>query len=310
MNALLVDLACASAWVLVLVPTTWHLFTGWARRRDYLFGLLGESELEFYFKQFRRSDKIPPRGHLHQEFKRSFGVAYGRRHYVVPLLLLGFTAGVGLVATAASVQAWMGIPVPWLPFPPIAVGAFLGALGWVIGDQLMRFRAHDFSPADIYACTYRFLIAIPVGYALAATTKDDFGVPLAVLLGAFPTNTLWTISRRIASQRLGLGDSELPAASELFQLQGVGRSHAERFEEQGVTTIVELAWADPVDLSVRTNFDLWFVVDCTSQALLWGLPWQQGTVAVPVLPARCHGSDLFAAGPGVGREEGTGEDRS
>ncbi len=32
---------------------------------------------------------------------------------------------------------------------------------------------------------------------------------------------------------------------------------------------MELAWADPVDLTIRTNYEFSYVVDCISQALLW-----------------------------------------
>jgi hypothetical protein len=45
-------------------------------------------------------------------------------------------------------------------------------------------------------------------------------------------------------------------------------TNAERFYDEGITTIAELAWTDPVDLAVRTNFDFNYVIDCMGQALL------------------------------------------
>jgi hypothetical protein len=39
--------------------------------------------------------------------------------------------------------------------------------------------------------------------------------------------------------------------------------------DQGIDTIAALAWTDPVDLTIRTNFDFSYVLDCMSQALLW-----------------------------------------
>lgn len=56
---------------------------------------------------------------------------------------------------------------------------------------------------------------------------------------------------------------------ELEKLQSVGRSNAERYLDEGITTIAELAWADPIDLTIKTNRQFNFVVDSISQALLW-----------------------------------------
>ena len=43
----------------------------------------------------------------------------------------------------------------------------------------------------------------------------------------------------------------------------------ERYKDEGITTICGLAYADPIDLTIRTNFDFNYVVDCVSQALMW-----------------------------------------
>ena len=39
--------------------------------------------------------------------------------------------------------------------------------------------------------------------------------------------------------------------------------------DEGINTISELAWSDPVDLTLRTNQEFDYVVDCASQALVW-----------------------------------------
>jgi hypothetical protein len=44
---------------------------------------------------------------------------------------------------------------------------------------------------------------------------------------------------------------------------------AESFEDEGIDTVASLAWVDPVDLTIRTNLDFNYVLDCMSQALLW-----------------------------------------
>jgi hypothetical protein len=55
----------------------------------------------------------------------------------------------------------------------------------------------------------------------------------------------------------------------LENLQSIGKTNAERFNDEGISTIVQMAYVDPIDLTIRTNFDFNYVIDCVSQALLW-----------------------------------------
>lgn len=41
------------------------------------------------------------------------------------------------------------------------------------------------------------------------------------------------------------------------------------FNDEGINTIAGMAWPDPIDLTIRTNFDFNYVIDCMNQALLW-----------------------------------------
>jgi hypothetical protein len=89
------------------------------------------------------------------------------------------------------------------------------------------------------------------------------------MLGSFPTGTLFTIARRLASSKLGVADDPQTQGLELEQLQSISKTNAERFYDEGIATIVQLAYGDPIDLTIRTNFEFTYVVDCVSQALLW-----------------------------------------
>jgi hypothetical protein len=185
------------------------------------------------------------------------------------LFLLALISALGLRATSQSVQAWLGFTSGASPYPPIVISAFFGAYAWILYDHFRRFRTGDFTTHDIYAGVYRFLIAIPLGISVGALLKDEVGTGVAFLLGAFPTTTLMILARRLASQKLGLGESGESGTLELEKLQCVGRANAERYQDEGVSTIAELAWADPIDLTVKTNLEFNFVIDSVSQALLW-----------------------------------------
>lgn len=275
-----VEWACLIAWLILLLPVIAFLGTTWRIRRDVLFARLQKKSLDRYYEQFfpskarkRRRRKVSeaedPDADVQARFRRDFGMLYGRRHYLLPLGLLALISGIGMLVTARSIQAWVGINPSFKPFPPIAVSAFLGAYAWVLYDQFLRFRKGDFTPHDVYSCLYRFLIAIPLGISFAAFLKDEVGVAVVFLLAAFPTTTLFTLARRLASQKLGLGEDKQEGVLELEKLQSVGRSNAERYLDEGITTVAELAWADPIDLTIKTNRQFNFVVDSISQALLW-----------------------------------------
>jgi len=264
-------------WVVTILPVILYLSTsaGWKSRRDRIFTYFNPSALRVYFKQYFPALDVSADSdvQLAKRFKKHFACYYGARHFIFPLFLLAVLSGVGAWGTAQSVSVWQGLfqtadASTRNSWPPIVVSAFLGAYTWVVFDQLARLHSRDFSSADVYNCVFRFLIAVPFGYALSKFVKDDFGIPLAFLLGAFPTSTLFTIGRRLASQKLELGEEGKSGPSELEGLQNVGRSDAERFQDEGIATIAELAWVDPVDLAIRTNFEFNYVVDCMSQALL------------------------------------------
>lgn len=248
----------------------------WTIRRKLLFervsttktdGREEDEPVRKYYAQFFPGRELQSEPLKH--FKRDFDRTYGRRYYVIGLIFLALLSFIGLWVTAESVQSWLGWrPVP-KPVPPIVISAFSGAYAWVVYDQFARFRTGDFTPYDVYAGVYRFLIAVPLGISLATFAKDQVGVAVAFLLAAFPTTKLFQIARRLLGRQLSLGESTENGKLELEKLQCMGRSNAERFLDEGITTIAELAWSNPIDLTIRTNRDLNFVIDSISQALLW-----------------------------------------
>jgi hypothetical protein len=268
-------LACLIAWIALLLPAVMYLLVIWRIRRRVLLGHFSDDSIKLYYKQF--SPFSPKRfrkqgtGEPDQiRFKRDFDSRYGRRHYILPLLLLAVIAGLGMWVTARSVQSWLGLITNVKPFSSITISAFLGGYAWVLLDHYARFRTGDFTYHDVYNGVYRLLIAIPLGLSLATFSNLQVAAGVAFLLAAFPTTTLFKFARRLSTKSLGLGeDDEKNGQLELERLQCLGRSNAERYLEEGITTVAELAWADPIDLTIRTNRDFNFVVDSISQALLW-----------------------------------------
>ena len=245
--ALLISFACLVAWALVWLPCVLYLLVAWRRGSLGLFRAFGTDDIKRYYKLFRPTEDISGLSaeELKGEFVTSFARIYGRWRYVLPLLLLAFIGSIGLWGTAKTLESWQGVGFGPSRFPSIAVSAFLGAWTWVVYDQFTRLRNRDLTFHDVYGCVFRFLIALPFGFALSKWAPDNFGIPLAFLLGTFPTGTLFKIGRRLAVQQLKLGEDAAEASNELEKLQSVSRSSAERFMDEGINTIAEPASGCP-----------------------------------------------------------------
>lgn len=264
-----------------MLPTLIFLFTWWKWRREDMIAIMSPKVLRLYYAQFFPSLSIDEEG-LSAYFRKDFEQRYGRQLYVVPLLLLALISAVGLIAICCTLLVWTGV-LPAVPknlvLDPITFAALGGGLTWVVSDELDRFRTRDFTTYDVYNCVFRVLVSVPLGYSLGAFAFSGLNIriPIAYLLGTFPTKTLFTLARRLGGQRFNLTDDATAVGSELQQLPDVGRAFAERLKDEGINSITELAYADPVNLTIRTNKPFTYITDCISQALLWiyistGLP--------------------------------------
>ena len=259
--------AMAILMALLIVPVLIHLFTGWSARRSEIVGAMSEEAASLYFRQFYPA--LTSHGGVLRALDKHYLRRYGRRHYVLPLLLLATIAFFLLALTTHTLLHWLLGTTGSYDLPSLAVGAIAGAYMWVVADILLRCRQRQLAPIDLYWAGLRFVVSVPLGFAFAGVLKDEAAVGIAFLLGAFPTNTLLTIARRIGTRKLGLAEGGEEAQAELEQIEGISQGLAERFRDEGISTILQLAYADPVDLTIRTSFSFNYVIDCVSQALAW-----------------------------------------
>lgn len=270
MIAIAIVTACIVAWIFLLIPSIIYLKTAWQIRFETLKAGLGHHALKLYFGQFFPAKKGISGDELGKEFEELYYRRYGQRLYIIPLILLMVISAIGIFLVGYNLFSWLKIDSRLEPISPVAIAAFLGAYMWVAYDQIQRFRMRDFTFHDVNDCSFRFLIAIPLGFSFAAIFKESVGVTSAFFLGTFPSQTLFKFGRRFITEQLKVkGKNPEEPSNELEQLQCINREEAERYREEGKTTILQLAYSDPVDLTMRTNFDFNYVVDCISQALLW-----------------------------------------
>jgi hypothetical protein len=298
---LLIGLFCAMTVLLVLYPVLRFVLYQWSFRKEKLLGALAGDAIVYYYRQFRAGAPIlallpleegepdecgcvfdeTASGAYMASFREDFTRWYGRKYYVGPVLMLAILSGVSGFWASEMLQTWaVNGTGPGSNLRALAASALAGAFVWVISDEIDRLRTRDFTTIDVYYYVFRILLAVPFAWALSLTNTNGViggmlggglpvAIPLAFFLGAFPTKTLFTIARRLAAQLQKLGDNQENANLELEKLQSIGKANAERFNDEGISTISGLAYADPIDLTIRTNFDFSYVVDSISQALAW-----------------------------------------
>lgn len=255
------------ALVLMVTPLVHYLVRGIRDREREILSLFTDAAIEEYFLRYLPVEKRPDGG-LRTGFRTFYRHRFGLRVFlpaaVVFTVLVCASVTVMVGAALGQVAGWQ---TPDLMRQPVIASALAGAYLWVFVDLLGGLRAREITPATLYGSAFRFAISVPLAFALASLFTPSVQVALAFMLGAFPTTTLVLFMRRWAAQRLGMGSEAETTKHELEQLQGVNTALAERFAEIGVTTILRLAFEDPIQLGMRMNLPIRDVVDLMSQAL-------------------------------------------
>ena len=256
--------------LLGLIPVVHHFRYGLLERRRSILGYFDNDAAKTYFDQFYFAESGNFAPEYATQLARMYDQRFGAIVFLMPLGL--YFAALAVTVTVLVATALSTLKIETIPSAVVentAAAALAGAYLWIVSDLIQRYRQRDLVPGVLYSATFRIIIAIPMAYAIAATMPKGVGAAtLAFLLGAFPTDTLFLIMRRTVSKKFGLGDdAEANKKPELELLQGVNTAIAEKLSDIGLTTMLQLAYEDPIQLTMRTNLNFSFVVDLVSQAL-------------------------------------------
>lgn len=254
--------------IAMMLPLIRFLSTGWfAKRRDVLDGLSDEA-CRAYFERFSCSREILP-GHERAQFVAMYFQWYGRHMFIAPGLLLCCVSSLSVAAVVFSVMETLHYTAnPFFPLPPAAVAALSGAYMWVVDDQISRCRRLDLAPSDLHWATLRLLIAVPMGYAFSAVVTEGLAPFIAFALGAFPISTLTNMLQRTSNRVLQIEPKDDEVRDGIVKLQGTDRAIVDRLAIEDVRTISQMAYCDPVHITMRSNLSFNFVTDLMSQALV------------------------------------------
>ncbi len=286
-------LAQALIMLVVALPVGRFMVNGWFRRRHEFSNRLKHDCLEQYRLRFWPGKK--------PNFNKVYNSIAGLWLYCFPILLLAATLFLlgGLAAETAiragfqqffhfyhdqvthdvaqrlanaqdSMAQLQGIFYPFddvmLDFASLAsVG---GAYLYTVGVVIQGFRTRSLTPTDLIWCSFRLIIAIPLGLCLAKLPPDGFGAFLAFALGAFPIDALNQLLRRVVNMRLKITEDP-DSTDRVVNLSGVTPDIAGRLNAEGIQAVQQLAMLDPVSLAIRTGLSFGFILNLVSQAQAW-----------------------------------------
>lgn len=281
LSSLLVSLLVGFvAFYLALLPILHHFRYGLRERREQILGQFSAPAALAYFEYFYRRENHSQSqvlGQLQDEYDRQFG----RQTFQLPYLLLVCSLAVAIIVMILSVVKMEGyLDLSFRKLGSTDLYALVGAYLYVTSDFLTRYRQRDFVPSALYWATFRLIFAIPLASSItffieeinvgSHVFSERLAAALAFGLGVFPTATLFLVLRRKIAPRLGLteysSDQEKP---ELEAIEGVNIGIVEKFQDVGVTTMLQLAYEDPIQLAMRTNLSFKCIVSAISQALLY-----------------------------------------
>jgi len=259
---------------LLVYPLCNFLVYGWKRKQEEVDNSLVASAKRTYLEVFWNRSFEEPKTleakneqykQVDREFSELYVHRYGRRRFLVPIFILcaislfeNFYLAKGLIRLLAANPVLDG-----------ATAAIAGAYVFVAWDFAGRVQRRNLVTVDILRGALRMAIAVPVGLAFSASIKEEVAPLIAFAVGAFPLNTLQTILRRVADDKLKLGLVADVMEEQIPALSGVDRWIADRIEDADMTTIPQLAWCDPIDLSMRSSLPFEYVIDIVCQALAW-----------------------------------------
>ena len=217
-------------------------------------------------------------------FEAMYNHRYGRYRLTVPIILLVIITFTLMLLEALTAVSQLPIengtggqsiasivtittPIPGLPDP--AMAAIAGAYAWVVSSLFDGATRYNLPPQAVLSAALRLVVAVPLGYAVMSISPFGSGPFLAFAFGAFPLAQVQVLLKRITTNKLGLETGPDHLKDQVGKLDGIDPPTADRLADGDILTIAQLAYCDPVQISMRTNLSFNAVIVAQSQAIAW-----------------------------------------
>jgi hypothetical protein len=157
----------------------------------------------------------------------------------------------------------------------VIVMALAGGYVWSVFQICARSRSSELSPDDLYEIDLGLLAAVPVGIAFSLLS-EGWGALAAFVASAFPLRDSQRLLRQFAMRKvLQSADADASASrpGELHlgtTIEGLSDQTLARLSELRISTVLDMAYCDPIRVMVQTGFPLPVIIDWVDQSL-WAL---------------------------------------
>jgi len=247
-------------YVLHVVPT----------RREEILEILTARVAECYLRVFRPATTISSNHEL-QVLDR-FEDFHRPSRYIRMGLFAFLPSAIGSTVVAAWIYAvGSGSTVGAAKIPTTAIFAFLGGWVWSLYEVIDRGTRRTLVPDTLADAAFRMLASVPIGYAFSLLVMQPVMPFIAFAISAFPMRDVRLFMNKKALEQLK-HNAPAPAASQQERLQdrvpAIGIDALAQLREVGITTVTDLAYADPVRILVQTGLPLRRVIVWIDAALL------------------------------------------
>lgn len=272
---------------IALLPVLSFVRRGWGIKRADVLSSFEADAISLYVKTFLPNNKSASSEKI---FCDMYDHRYGLYRLNMPVLLLAATLFPLSLLVARSALVKIAGPAAGsgtLVLPGQALAAVTGAYAFVVAGLVRGALTYNLPPVTLVNTALRLLVAAPLGYAVAifGAGKSEF---LAFAIGAFPLDQFATYFRRWAGQLINQGLTNPvtdDSADQALALDGIDQPMSESLANCQITTVLQLAYCDPVQLSLGTNIDFDVIADLQSEALAY-LYFGAGLAAIRPLGLR------------------------
>jgi hypothetical protein len=228
---------------------------------------------------------------LEDQFQALFEADFGVKTFIIPatillavgtvVLFMGYTGGIGYAVGLGDAAEIVPVQPFGIKLELISIAAIFGAFTWVASDVIVRSHQWTLHPSDLAWYALRFIVAVPLGYALALAVGANpvaSGVTVPVGIGAFAAFvgsmfSLDAITKALgtAATRFGMPMNSSPEERDdlIIKLAGVDDAKAQALSTEGLSTIGQLVTVDPIRVSIRTGLSFEYILNLINAALLW-----------------------------------------
>jgi hypothetical protein len=240
-----------------------------ANKREALSSLMAQDGVfPSYQKRFGKAGETPDK-----IVQQLFTLYYGPVTYVLPIIMNVVVIGLGIMIGMVHANVPFALPPgvdDLVRAAPITLAlGFAGAYIQSLYDTLRRCRESDLSAYSLHFTWVHMVLASILAPLVSRAFAPEMGQFVAFGLGLFPLKDTFEYARNMAKKKLEITvDPDEIKGLPMGLVEGLNKQVVDRLDEEGITSVVDLAYSDPIKLFLKTNYPWAWVIDVMDQALL------------------------------------------